>query len=346
MNGKRPVFQLVKYNNTRIEELDFSSLRKVDFDFFWAILYKTQQQKSNRIELSREELMQIPCFKNKRYTKKGLADDLKIMSQRVQSLNMTVEKDDGGFMSIVFFPSFDYSVDSEKMVVEIHDKFSSVFRNVRKNYSWMELEILMRLESIYSKRMFLQLTRFRHTGFWKIDHDAFKTIMQVPKTYTSGQIKSKVIDIVQKELLTHYDELGNTVCSRFEYEIVKSGTGKTAKILGYRFSFELAHQILPYLLNDSKSQDSKDQHEPSLAIEPNTEINQLLTKYEGSAVGKLFDVYFPSHTPEDLSQAKTWLSKYSLEDIERTLLYLKNKGLPMGIRLIEFALMLPSENTL
>ena len=109
---------------------------------------------------------------------------------------------------IVRFVLFtEYTIDKKNKTVKV---------GVNKKYSWVlnaitdglftrfELEEFVRLKSSYTKEFYRRMKQFRSTGFWSVNLDEFKRLMDIPVNYRMCDIDVKVLKPIQKELKEKY----------------------------------------------------------------------------------------------------------------------------------------------
>lgn len=109
---------------------------------------------------------------------------------------------------IVRFVLFtEYTIDKKNKTVKV---------GVNKKYSWVlnaitdglftrfELEEFVRLKSSYTKEFYRRMKQFRSTGFWSVNLDEFKRLMDIPVNYRMCDIDIKVLKPIQKELKEKY----------------------------------------------------------------------------------------------------------------------------------------------
>ena len=138
------------------------------------------------------------------------------------------DDDDDGFRRFVLFTGFEVSTKQQVVKVSVNSKLESVINGLTTEFSKFELAAFTSIRSSYAKTLFRLLMQYRSTGYYQVNIEEFKEIMDVPKSYTQmGQIDQKVLKPAMKELNNYFEDL----------EITKIKAKKGNKIAKLEFTF-------------------------------------------------------------------------------------------------------------
>ena len=91
------------------------------------------------------------------------------------------------------------------MTIAVSERFKFLLNEFEpSNWTRFELEEFVRLKSSYTKEFYRRMKQFRSTGFWSINLDEFKRLMDIPVNYRMCNIDVKVLKPIQKELKEKY----------------------------------------------------------------------------------------------------------------------------------------------
>jgi len=140
---------------------------------------------------------------------------------------------------IVFpFSKFDVFFDEKKIEVKVSEHFEKIVNVILKNgeFTFYELEEFVQIKSTYAKTMYRHLKQWRTTGKAEFPIERFREMLDVPESYTSGEVTRRVVFQIMKELSPFFEGL--------KYEVIK-GSGRGTPIKSYVFKFK-KQSGLPY----------------------------------------------------------------------------------------------------
>ena len=109
---------------------------------------------------------------------------------------------------IVRFVLFtEYTIDKKNKTIKvgINKKYSWVLNAITDGlFTRFELEEFVKLKSSYTKEFYRRMKQFKNTGFWNVNLDEFKRLMDIPVNYRICDIDAKVLKPIQKELREKY----------------------------------------------------------------------------------------------------------------------------------------------
>ena len=215
----------VKYRN----ELNMITLKKFnakEMDLFFALCARMKDKGLNNIVFSFEELKELSDYRTTAI--KAFTDDLDSLYSKMLQLTYRDEyDDDGSFRRFVLFTSFDVNVKKQTVEVSINPKLQGILNGLTTEFSKFELSAFTSLRSTYAKTLFRLLMQYRSTGYYVVNIEEFRELLNIPDYYQMGNIDQKVLKPAMKELNNYFEDL----------EITKIKAKKGNKIAKLEFTF-------------------------------------------------------------------------------------------------------------
>lgn len=194
--------EIVKYRN-EMNKVALRNFKSRELDLFIAIVSRMRNKEEKEVIFSFSYLKNLIQYETSNSTE-IFYKELKSMYNKLIKCVCGWENED----EIVNFVLFtEYTIDKKNKIVKI---------GVNKKYSWVlnaitgglftrfELEEFVKLRSSYTKEFYRRMKQFRSTGFWSINLDEFKRLMDIPQNYRMCDIDAKVLNPIQKELKAKY----------------------------------------------------------------------------------------------------------------------------------------------
>ncbi|HBI1614289.1 TPA: replication initiation protein [Enterococcus faecalis] len=215
----------VKYRN----ELNMITLKKFnakEMDLFFALCARMKDKGLNNIVFSFEELKELSDYRTTAI--KAFTDDLDSLYSKMLQLTYRDEyDDDGSFRRFVLFTSFDVNVKKQTVEVSINPKLEGILNGLTTEFSKFELSAFTSLRSTYAKTLFRLLMQYRSTGYYVVNIEEFRELLNIPDYYQMGNIDQKVLKPAMKELNNYFENL----------ELIKVKAKKGNKIAKLEFMF-------------------------------------------------------------------------------------------------------------
>ncbi len=215
----------VKYRN----ELNMITLKKFnakEMDLFFALCARMKDKGLNNIVFSFEELKELSDYRTTAI--KAFTDDLDSLYSKMLQLTYRDEyDDDGSFRRFVLFTSFDVNVKKQTVEVSINPKLEGILNGLTTEFSKFELSAFTSLRSTYAKTLFRLLMQYRSTGYYVVNIEEFRELLNIPDYYQMGNIDQKVLKPAMKELHNYFENL----------EVTKIKAKKGNKIAKLEFTF-------------------------------------------------------------------------------------------------------------
>lgn len=208
-----------------------------EMDLFIAIVSKVMNKKQDTVTLDTEELREIIS------EKKNLARWKETVVSVVNKIGeLKYHSYTNKAYSLVFpFSKFDVLFEEKKLVVQVSDSFERIVNVILKDgeFTFYELEEFVKIKSTYAKIMYRHLKQWRTVGVAEFEVERFREMLDVPKSYTNGEVTRRVVEQVLKELAPFFDDL--------KCKVVK-GQGRGTPVKSYIFKFK-KQTNLPYQEN-------------------------------------------------------------------------------------------------
>lgn len=205
-----------------------------EMDLFIAIVSKVMNKKQDVVTLDTEELRTIISEKKNldRWKETVVSVVNKIGELKYHSYT------DKAYSLVFPFSKFDVFFDEKKIEVKVSEHFEKIINVILKNgeFTFYELEEFVQIKSTYAKTMYRHLKQWRTTGKAEFSIERFREMLDVPESYTSGEVTRRVILQIMKELSPFFEDL--------EYKVIK-GSGRGTPIKSYVFKFK-KQSGLPY----------------------------------------------------------------------------------------------------
>lgn len=215
--------QITVYKN----ELNTSSFRKfntVEMNLFFAICSKMREKGLSKIRFDFSELKELIGYtdrNNKRFISQ-------LDSLYTKMLTLTYRKGNNiDYSKFVLFTGFNMKGSENYIEISVNPELEYLINEISTEFTKFELAEFTSLKSSYSKTMFRLLKQFRLTGYYKVDIDEFRRLLDIPMSYPMYKIDQSVLFYIKKELPNIFKNL----------QIKKIKAKKQNKIEYLEFSF-------------------------------------------------------------------------------------------------------------
>ncbi len=194
--------EVVKYRN-EMNKVALRNFKSKELDLFIAIVSRMRDKGEKEVIFSFDYLKNLIQYETSN-SMEVFYKELKSMYDKLIKCICGWETED----EIVRFVLFtEYTIDKKHKTIKV---------GVNKKYSWVlnaitdglftrfELEEFVKLKSSYTKEFYRRMKQFRSTGFWSVNLDEFKRLMDIPVNYRMCDIDAKVLKPIQKELKEKY----------------------------------------------------------------------------------------------------------------------------------------------
>ena len=222
--------QVTRFKN-EVNHIPMRRWSAEEMNFFFAVLTRMRDEDTNLVIMDKYELAELANYTityNKLYenTMTNLASKVGDLKYWKQSSNSLVT------MPLFTFFEANWTEDLSEMTVEIevNKRFKYILNEWNEgNWTQFMLNEFTAIQSTYSKSLFRLLKQWRTKGVREFSIDEFKQLMDVPKSYSSGMITSRIINNSVEDLQPYFKDL--------KVKVLKSNSRGTP-IIGFRFTWK------------------------------------------------------------------------------------------------------------
>ena len=227
---KQGFLPMLKYHND-MNLIAFKDFSQRELNIFFSLCLLMKEKGTGEITLSYDEIKNV--IPDRFESKAKFEEILESVYDKLLQLRLE-SRDKNKIEKFILFTSYKIHVNEKTVTINTNSDYSYILNNLSKNFTLFELQEFNELSSTYSKHMFRLLKQYRSTGFFRINVDEFKRLLDIPKSYTMKKIGVKVLGPIEKELVSYFND--------FKINKIKSGRSITE----LEFTFKPQH----YKCND------------------------------------------------------------------------------------------------
>lgn len=227
---KQGFLPMLKYHND-MNLIAFKDFSQRELNIFFSLCLLMKEKGTGEITLSYDEIKNV--IPDRFESKAKFEEILESVYDKLLQLRLE-SRDKNKIEKFILFTSYKIHVNEKTVTINTNSDYSYILNNLSKNFTLFELQEFNELSSTYSKHMFRLLKQYRSTGFFRINVDEFKRLLDIPKSYTMKKIGVKVLGPIEKELVSYFND--------FKINKIKSGR----LITELEFTFKPQH----YKCND------------------------------------------------------------------------------------------------
>lgn len=227
---KQGFLPMLKYHND-MNLIAFKDFSQRELNIFFSLCLLMKEKGTGEITLSYDEIKNV--IPDRFESKAKFEEILESVYDKLLQLRLE-SRDKNKIEKFILFTSYKIHVNEKTVTINTNSDYSYILNNLSKNFTLFELQEFNELSSTYSKHMFRLLKQYRSTGFFRINVDEFKRLLDIPKSYTMKKIGVKVLGPIEKELVSYFND--------FKINKIKSGQSITE----LEFTFKPQH----YKCND------------------------------------------------------------------------------------------------
>ena len=191
-----------KYN--LIHHKDFHNLQLQNYSVkeravFLTLCLKVMEQEDDVVVFDIAELAKISNYAPR---KKGdnIILFLKELNDKLKTMEVMQIKENGGFKSIILFPTFEVNPTSGKVKIRVNPDYKYLLNHLKAPYTIQALIEYSELKSGYSQLMYSLLKCWNKAKRLKISLEDFRSELGVPDGYSISVIDKRVLAPIMKEL--------------------------------------------------------------------------------------------------------------------------------------------------
>lgn len=227
---KKGFLPMLKYHND-MNLIAFKDFSQRELNIFFSLCLLMKEKGTGEITLSYDEIKNVIPDRFESNTK--FEEILESVYDKLLQLRLE-SRDKNKIEKFILFTSYKIHVNEKNVTINTNSDYSYILNNLSKNFTLFELQEFNELSSTYSKHMFRLLKQYRSTGFFRINVEEFRRLLDVPKSYTMKKIGVKVLGPIEKELVSYFKD--------FKIKKIKEGRS----ITNLEFTFKPQH----YKCND------------------------------------------------------------------------------------------------
>lgn len=217
--------EVIKYHN----DLNTVIMRKwtaEEMNFFFAIIAKARNQGVKELHFNTDEIKKLVNFTQK--DEKRWKEAMKSTARKVTQL--TYFEDNGKkFKVMPLFSLFEVDYEEKTVKVEVSKHFEYILNRLEVQFTQYELEEFTNIRSTYAKTMYRLLKQWRTVGKKEYGVNELRVFLDVPESYSNGEVTRRVLEPIQKELSNYF--------LNFKYKVIKSNK-RGNPVLGYEFTWK------------------------------------------------------------------------------------------------------------
>ena len=221
--------EIVKFSN----QFNSQALRRftaMDLDLLMSICAKVRDKGSDEVVFTFDELRKLARLK-KNVTNEELTRQILNVNRRLLALSFEFTGN-RSIIQFALFSSFETNLEDATLKVAINPKFSFLLNELTANFTRFELAEFTELKSSYAKEFYRRAKQYRSKGFWSVSLEDFCRLLDVPKSYKTGQINKYVLGPIE-------EELGERMHLYVERCYKKKGSGRgRPSLVGFKFHFD------------------------------------------------------------------------------------------------------------
>lgn len=205
--SKNAGIRTVRYRNC-FANISLRGLTAAQMDIlisFFAIL-KNRNEETVEIDLLQlRKMISYSSSSKKRFVEDVTAVNRKLMC--VEIFQITPDEELKNLGGLALFTEYHFASDYDSISIRINQPYSFLINDAISDFTKYRLDDFLSLKSAFAKVLFMQLKRFRNTGFFHFEMDRFREIMKVPKTYRMKDIDRRILLPAIKELKDKFADL-------------------------------------------------------------------------------------------------------------------------------------------
>ena len=199
---KKGFLPMLKYHND-MNLIAFKDFSQRELNIFFSLCLLMKEKGTGEITLSYDEIKNVIPDRFESNTK--FEEILESVYDKLLQLRLE-SRDKNKIEKFILFTSYKIHVNEKTVTINTNSDYSYILNNLSKNFTLFELQEFNELSSTYSKHMFRLLKQYRSTGFFRINVEEFRRLLDVPKSYTMKKIGVKVLGPIEKELVSYFKD--------------------------------------------------------------------------------------------------------------------------------------------
>lgn len=172
---------------------------------FFAIL---KNRAEDTVEINLLEFKKMINYSSS--SRKRFIDDVKAVNRKlmcVEIFQITPDAECQELGGLALFTEYYFSPNYRSIFVRINRPYAFLINDAFSDFTKYPLDDFLSLKSVFAKILFMQLKRFRNTGFYHFDMVKFRNVMQIPESYRMKDIDRRILSPAMNELAGKFMDL-------------------------------------------------------------------------------------------------------------------------------------------
>lgn len=213
----------VKYKN-ELNTIPMRNFNRAEMDLFFSICAKLKNKQEEAVEFSFDELRDLSRYNAK--DKKRFIQDIRSVNHKLLKLNYSIESEDI-ISDFNLFNTFTIYPKENKVIVSVNKDFTFILNELTSEFTQFELQEFTSLKSSYSKTMYRLLKQYKSTGYYTVQTEKFRELLDIPDSYRMSDINRQIFKPIEKELSQFFDP--------FQIKKIKAKKGNKIERLEFYF---------------------------------------------------------------------------------------------------------------
>lgn len=217
--------EVVKYHN-KLNTISMRRWTAEEMNFFFSVIAKVRDKGTRLVTFNSDDLKELSGFADEHH--KRWIDTMDSVSDKALDLRY-FENTESKRIKMNLFTYFEIDEKRRTVEVEVSSKFEYIVNRLEAQFTQFELLEFTNIRSTYAKTMYRLIKQWRTVGKKEYKVDEFRELLEVPKSYTNGEVTRRVLEPIQKELANYF--------LNFKYKVIKSNK-RGNPVLGYKFTWK------------------------------------------------------------------------------------------------------------
>lgn len=215
---------MIKYHNN-LNKIALKDFNQRELSIFFAVCSIMKEQGIQELNISFSDLERIVGIQFK--DKNELVTYIRNTNKKLLNLKTEIAND-GVYINFVLFKTFITDTNNNMLTIKVNEEFAYILNDLTQNFTLFELNEFNLLNSIYAKHLYRLLKQFRYTGYYKVEINEFKRLLDIPSSYQMNDINKRVLNPAIKEVSNFFTSL----------KLTKEKEGRNIKYLKFTFDKE------------------------------------------------------------------------------------------------------------
>lgn len=215
---------MIKYHNN-LNKIALKDFNQRELSIFFAVCSIMKEQGIQELNISFSDLERIVGIQFK--DKNELVTYIRNTNKKLLNLKTEIAND-GVYINFVLFKTFITDTNKNMLTIKVNEEFAYILNDLTQNFTLFELNEFNLLNSIYAKHLYRLLKQFRYTGYYKVEINEFKRLLDIPSSYQMNDINKRVLNPAIKEVSNFFTSL----------KLTKEKEGRNIKYLKFTFDKE------------------------------------------------------------------------------------------------------------